>query len=186
MTGDPGRVAPAGITVLGLGNVLLGDDSFGPHVIATLQARYEFPGGVELVDAGTPGHELSVYLDGRDALIVVDAVRAQGQAGEIRLFRGEDVVARPPSIVTSPHEPGLRDALLKLSFGGRAPADLLLVGVIPLQFELGAGLSEPVERAVPEAESAVLAALAARGVSVREKSLPAPPALWWKSRHSFP
>ena len=84
--------APANVAIVGLGNVLMGDDAFGPYVVASLQAHYDFPEGVELIDAGTPGHELSVYLDGRDVLIVVDAVQAAGSPGDLRSYTGDEVV----------------------------------------------------------------------------------------------
>lgn len=180
MTGRP--AGPAGkVLVLGLGNVLMGDDAFGPYVAATLAARYDLPPEVELVDAGTPGHELSVYLDGRDALVAVDSVRATGSPGDLHSFRGDEIVALPPSIAASPHEPGLRDALLKLSFGGRAPRSVLLIGVIPARIDPGVGLSPPVLAAVPRAVSAVLEALDSLGVPARERSVPRPPVIWWES-----
>ncbi len=172
--------SPVSVAILGLGNVLMGDDAFGPYVVASLQARYDFPEGVDLVDVGTPGHELSVYLDGRDVLIVVDAVRAAGEPGEIRSYTGDQVIERPPALVTSPHEPGLRDALLKLAFCGRAPRRLLLVGVIPSGIELGAGLSEPVSRAVHAAEDAIIEALAGFGIVLRQKKNVTPPLIWWE------
>jgi hydrogenase maturation protease len=176
-----GRIAgPGTVTVLGLGNVLMGDDAFGPYLIKVLEARYEFPPSVELIDAGTPGHELSVYMEGRTGLIVADAVNAEGKPGELRLFRGEQVMNRSPALVVSPHEPGLRDALLKLDFCGRGPETVLLVGVIPERIELGGGLSETVRRSIPEAESAVLDALETFGISPREKTAPALPDIWWE------
>jgi len=43
------------IRVLGVGNVLCTDDGLGPYAIKVLEAQYEFPEGVEVVDVGTPG-----------------------------------------------------------------------------------------------------------------------------------
>ncbi len=37
------------IGVLGIGNVLMGDDAFGPYVVKVLEARYELPADVEVM-----------------------------------------------------------------------------------------------------------------------------------------
>ena len=50
------------IRVLGLGNVLMSDDGFGPYVARVLEAFYEFPDDVEVIDVGTPGLDLTPYL----------------------------------------------------------------------------------------------------------------------------
>ena len=169
------------IAVLGLGNELMGDDALGPYVIACLEAHYEFPAGVELIDAGTPGHELSVHLEGRDAAVVVDAVGATGEPGAVILYEGDEVTRRPLPAVASSHEPGLRDALQSLAFCGRGPGRTLLVGVIPESVELGTGLSVPVLRAVPEAEKAVVEWLSRFGVAVHPKKAADKPSIWWEA-----
>lgn len=180
MTGGAVTAEPGGVAVVGLGNVLMGDDAFGPWVIASLEANYRFPDGVDLVDAGTPGHELSVYLEGRELLVVVDAVRAAGEPGELRIFRGEEIVATPPMLVTGPHEPGLREALLRLTFQGRAPREVVLVGVVPSTVELGTGLSSPVLAAVPGAEKLILGLLSGHGVFPEPEAVRSTPAPWWE------
>lgn len=70
--GAPGRVA-----VLGLGNVLMGDDALGPYAVRLLEARYELPGRVPVLDIGTPGLDLVPYFEGVDALVLVDTVRSE-------------------------------------------------------------------------------------------------------------
>lgn len=176
----PGTPGPGGISVLGIGNVLMLDDAFGPYVVRVLDASYEFPGTVSLVDAGTPGHDMTLHMEGRDALIVVDAVRAAGPPGELRLYPLEEVLRKPPPQAMSPHEPGLKDALLKLRFTGGAPGEGTLVGVIPKDVETGVGLSAPVRAAVPNAVREVLSLLRGRGIEVRERIPPAKPDIWWE------
>jgi hydrogenase maturation protease len=181
VTEGGGVFRPGGIAVIGLGNVLMGDDAVGPYVVACLEAHYDFPPGVELIDAGTPGHELAVHLEGRDAVIVVDAVGAPGEPGKVVLYEGDDVAGRPLPAVASSHEPGLRDALLSLDFSGRGPRQTLLVGVVPESVGLGTGLSRPVQRSVPEAERAVVRGLARFGAAATPKTQPASPSIWWET-----
>ena len=44
--------------VLGLGNVLMGDDALGPWVIQHLLTQWEVPPSVRVQDLGTPGLDL--------------------------------------------------------------------------------------------------------------------------------
>ena len=48
------------VTVLGVGNVILRDEGFGVRVVEYLDAHYEFPENVQLVDGGTLGIELTL------------------------------------------------------------------------------------------------------------------------------
>lgn len=51
------------IVVLGLGNILYGDEGFGVRVAERLYSRYAFPDNVEIVDAGTQGHPLLAFVE---------------------------------------------------------------------------------------------------------------------------
>jgi hydrogenase maturation protease len=99
------------VAVIGIGNVLAGDDAVGPHVVRQVEARYALPAGVEVLDAGTPGYDLTAFLAGLDAAILVDAVRAQGAPGELRTYDRAALLERGPVLALSPHEPGVRAAL---------------------------------------------------------------------------
>ena len=44
--------------VLGLGNVLMGDDGFGPAVVQAFEAEYVVGPDVSVIDLGTPGLDL--------------------------------------------------------------------------------------------------------------------------------
>jgi hydrogenase maturation protease len=171
--------------VLGLGSVLMGDDAAGPYLVEWLGARYRFPEEVILLDAGTPGPELFHYLEGYDALIVVDSIHAEGAAGTIRLYRGEQLVEVPPQPRLSPHDPSLRDALLTAQLIGRGPRNVVLVGVVPGRVSLPAGLTAEVRAAIPAMAEHVLAELADLGHAV--EPLPAagePAPVWWEGEQA--
>lgn len=78
--------------IFGCGNLIMGDDGFGPAVIEQLQTNYELPESVQAIDAGTCVREyLFDYLlteEGRpDRIVVLDAVdftdRRPGEVFEI-------------------------------------------------------------------------------------------------------
>lgn len=166
--------------VLGLGNVLMGDDAFGPYAVRLLLARYTFPEDVAVEDLGTPGLDLHPYLSGRDALVIVDTVRSDAPPGELRLYRRDDILRHDPGPRVNPHDPGLKEALLTLEFAGVGPTDVTLVGVVPAETGSKAGLSDPVRGALPAAESAVIAELARLGHRVEKRDVSDDPDIWWE------
>lgn len=174
----PGQFGRVG--VIGLGNVLMGDDAFGPYVVELLSARYEFPENVFVCDLGTPSLDLTAYITDADALVVVDAVHAPGRAGELRRYTREEILARPIQPRVSPHEPGLKEALLITEFGGRGPREVLLVGAVPETTSTGVGMSGPVRAAIPAAMEAVVEELRRLGAEVSERAAPPEPQIWWE------
>jgi len=178
-TSSRDAVVPGRVTVLGLGNVLTGDDAVGPTVIRTLAAGWDMPDGVELVDAGTPGMDLASLLADSAATIVVDSVLGDADAGTIRCYDRQMLVGRPLQPRTNPHAPGLAETLLSLELQGLGPSRVLLVGVIPDRVEIGVGLSPALELAVEELVEVVVEALGSLGRPPRRKSPAEEPDLWW-------
>ncbi len=172
----------ARVTVIGIGNVLTGDDAIGPHVVRVLEARYALPDGVQVIDAGTPGYDLTAFLVGADAALLVDAVKAKGAPGELRVYDKAELLTKKPILAMSPHEPGVREALLNADFMGVTPPVVRLVGVVPARTETGIGLSPEVRAAVPAAVDRVAAELRALGVDAPERVPPREPDLWWEKR----
>ncbi|HQT93494.1 MAG: hypothetical protein B7Z68_01315 [Acidobacteria bacterium 21-70-11] len=168
------------LAVIGLGNVLMGDDAFGPTVMGAVDAQYEFPPEVAVLDLGTPGLDLTPYLLGLDAAVIVDTVNASGAAGTIVLYRRDEILKTPPQPRLSPHDPGLKEALLTVAFAGGGPREVLLIGVVPGKVTTGIGLTAAVRAAVAEAAAEVVRELARLGVRARSRSPQSPPDLWWE------
>jgi hydrogenase maturation protease len=171
--------APVG--VFGLGNVLMGDDALGPTVIAHLLAGFDFPADVHVEDLGTPGLDLHPHLAKREALVLIDVVKSEGEPGELRLYRKEEILRHAPGPRVSPHDPGVKEALLALQFAGDDPPEILLVGIIPDEVGYEVGLSPGVRQALPAAEAAVLEELSRLGRQVTALE-PRPAAdIWWEN-----
>jgi hydrogenase maturation protease len=148
--------------VYGIGNILMGDDGIGPAVAHYLESNFTLDPDVTLEDLGTPSLDLPNYLSGYDTVIFIDAVAADAPPGTIRLYSRDEIVATPPGIRISPHEPTINDALIVLDFAGGAPKDVVLVGVVPQTLDGGMTLSPAVAGAVPRAAQAVMGELAKR------------------------
>ena len=170
----------ARIQVLGVGNVLMGDDALGPYAVRLFEARYEVSDDVALVDVGTPGLDLVPHLAGAEAVVFVDTVRSKGTPGEVRLFRRDEILTVAPPPRVSPHDPGLKEALLSLEFAGQGPADVLLVGVVPESTAQGVGMSGAVRSAVPEVEAEIAREIERLGGRVAARATPLRPDIWWE------
>jgi len=170
---------PRPVAVLGMGNVLLGDDAVGPTVVETLRVWYELPDEVECADIGTPGLDLVPHMAGRRAVILVDAVAAAGPPGTVRVWDRERIASAAVTGRLSPHDPGLAETLAALEFSGEAPEVLHVVGIVPAETGTGLGLSPAVREAVPEAVETVVRLLVELGVPVRRRPDPGPVEAWW-------
>src|SRR6185436_77756 len=157
------------INVLGIGNVLMGDDGFGPAVVRAFDAAYQAGPNVGVVDIGTPGLDLMPWFADVDQLVIVDTVKSSLPPGTMRLYDKGDVLRHAPSVRVGPHDPGVKEALLTLEFAGRAPREVRLIGVVPERTELALTFSPPVEAAVAPAVQALVDALEQFGVRVTRR-----------------
>ena len=172
------------IALLGLGNVLRRDDGAGPAVIARLEARFEFPPDVFVMDLGTPGLDLVDMLVERDAVVFVDAIVDRSAPGSIRVLDPADLRlstggTRPSPRVTS-HEAGVDDALVLAALDGRGPSYVRLVGIVAEDLGDGPGFSPTLEGALEAACDAVLVELAALGVHPTPRAIEGVDAAWWR------
>jgi len=71
------------IMILGIGNILFCDEGTGVRVMEHINYRYEFPDNVSLVDGGVLGLNLLGTIAEADQLIVIDAIRNRGKAGDL-------------------------------------------------------------------------------------------------------
>ena len=128
---------------MGIGNVLMMDDSVGVRAVEELEKMYRMPEDVELLDGGTSGMELLSHIREHDCLIIIDALKSGLPPGTVVRVEGEDVPARFMTRI-SPHQLGLSDVLAAATISGELPANMVLFGIEPKKVELGLGLSEEV------------------------------------------
>ena len=122
--------APRDVLVVGLGNILLGDDGLGVRALEALQRRWRFADAVTTLDGGTGGLDLLDWFRGRDLVIVIDALRMGQTPGTVSRLAGEEVPACFRALV-SPHELGLPELLATLELLDAAPAEVVVIGVEP-------------------------------------------------------
>ncbi len=170
----------AKVGVIGVGNVLMGDDAAGPFAIKMLKALCVIPEQVALVDGGTAGLALPGLMDGYESVIVVDTVHAEGPSGAVFRYDQATLLAAPCAQSITPHDSGLLDALLLSDLTGDGPREVVLIGIVPDQTVAGIGLSPAVRNAMGGLVDAVVAELARLGVPMARRETPLDPDLWWE------
>jgi len=181
LSGPGDTVRP--VAVLGMGNVLLSDDGAGPAVVARIEAERLIPEGIEVADIGTPGLDLVPHLAGREAVILVDTVAAEGTPGDLRLYGRDEIASALRTNRLSPHDPGLAESMATLELAGEDPRFIAVVGIIPADTSTGIGLSTPVEEAVGRAAEEVVRLLEAElGISLPRRAEPRSPRSWLEQR----
>lgn len=173
------------IAVIGIGNVLMGDDSLGPHVIAVLEARYRFPPEVHVFETGTAGADLSGHLAHYDRVVLIDAVDGPGEPGTAFRYDKKELLD-VGSAATTPHEPSVKEALWNLELTDEGIEEVSLIGVKPLLVDAGVGLSPVVAAALPKVLDAVIDTLSGYGYPPEKKDPADEPNLWWLRRNEGP
>jgi hydrogenase maturation protease len=155
--------------LMGLGNILLGDEGAGVRSVEALAEKFEFSEDLRMLDGGTLGLDLLPYLEGKEKILFVDAVDFREKPGEVSVWEGEEI----PSFLgpaLSFHQIGLRDILFASKLMGMNPAEVVLVGIQPAEIETGLTLSDPLQKNFAALLQAVLTRLSAWGIRIKEKN----------------
>jgi hydrogenase maturation protease len=157
------------LLILGLGNVLCGDDGLGAAAVARLAREWTCPPGVFVRDGGTLGLALVPLLEAARDVILVDAVRADATPGTLVRLEGEAVPAAALERL-SVHQVGVADLLGALAWRGRMPRRLVLLGLVPETIDLHLGRSPAIDAALPALVAAVVADAARSGATLEPRT----------------
>jgi len=134
------------ILILGIGNILLGDEGVGVHVIRELEKR-SFPDHVNILDGGTGGfHLLSIFQQYKN-IILVDAALDGNELGTVRLLKPKYSRDFPKTL--SSHDIGLKDLVESSALLGYMPEVSLVTVSITGNQPISMELSEGVRKSIP-------------------------------------
>ncbi len=161
------------ILVLGIGNILFGDEGIGVHMINYLDEKYEFKGEhqVDLVDGGTLAQRLIPIIVEYDKVFVFDTVDVdEPNIGDVYFFNFLDV----PECVHwqgSAHEVEMLQTLEMIHMMGDLP-DTKIIGVVP--YVIGEDttftITEPVLKAAKLMEKILINELKKLNVEIEIKN----------------
>jgi hydrogenase maturation protease len=139
--------------ILGVGNLLMGDEGVGVAAIRRLEEN-GFADRAELVDGGTSGFHLLGLFRGRRHIILIDAAADGKSVGTVSFIQPRYANDFPPTLTA--HDIGLKDLLESAALLGDLPeVDLITVSIGELGGLLTMELSPVVAAALPQIETLV-------------------------------
>jgi len=142
----------ASVLVVGIGNRLLSDDGVGLDIMERLRDSFAGREGIEFIDGGTLGLALLAYLEGRRAVLLLDAVSMGGPPGTVHELGPDDIdrAARGGN-GGSACESGAMELMATARLIGVLPDHFYVVGIEPTSTRAGVGLSAVVTASLPQA-----------------------------------
>jgi hydrogenase maturation protease len=117
--------------VLGLGNVIMGDEGVGVHVVRALE-KHTLPANVECLDGGTGGFVLLEPLQNADRIILIDAAADGNSLGTVTRTTPRFSKDYPPTLTA--HDIGVKDLLDAFYMqNGTREVTLYAITIDPLQ-----------------------------------------------------
>jgi len=144
--------------VLGIGNVIMGDEGIGVHVVRALE-QHKLPEGVECLDGGTGGFILLEPMQNADRIVLIDAAADGNPVGTVTRTAPRFSRDYPPTLTA--HDIGVKD-LLDVFYiqGGEREVVLYAITIDPTQ-PISMSLSERGAKAADVAVQQVLEELLA-------------------------
>jgi hydrogenase maturation protease len=139
--------------VLGLGNVIMGDEGVGVHVLRALE-KHKLPDNVECLDGGTGGFILLEPLQNAGHIVLIDAAADGNPHGTVTRTTPRFSRDYPPTLTA--HDIGVKDLLDAFYMqGGEREVVLYAITIDPRQ-PISMNLSEQCAKAADEAVLRIL------------------------------
>ncbi len=136
------------LLVLGIGNLLMGDEGVGIHVVNHLNENYDL-GEVDILDGGTGGFHLLEYFQKYHQVLIIDATIDGQPPGTISYLKPKFSSDYPPTLTA--HDIGLKDLIDSLFLLNVKTEIFLLTISIPKIDKVSLDISDQIQKAVPVA-----------------------------------
>jgi len=134
------------ILILGIGNLLMGDEGIGVHAVRYLVKNFQ-RSQVDLLDGGTGGFHLLEYFQKYPQIIMIDATMDGQPPGTIQLLKPKFSSDYPPTLTA--HDIGLKDLLDALFLLKQQPEIWLFTVSIGKLDRMSIELSSELEDVLP-------------------------------------
>ena len=140
------------ILIAGVGNILFGDDGFGPEVIEFLKNNYDIPDNVCLADAGTGIRRILFTISLSDikpkVIVIIDAVDKGKNPGDVFEILLDELPFEKIDDF-SIHQVPSSNLLKELQDYCHVRVVIKVCQIKEIPEMIQTGLSEPLKRAVP-------------------------------------
>lgn len=143
------------ILIVGVGNLLLGDEGVGIHAVRELEKR-SLPPYVDVVDGGTAGLNLLDLLISHERVIIIDAVDGGAQPGTVFRFSPEEIVEDVERLPLSLHQMEVLNVLQLATYLGQPLPPIVVYGIQPETMDWSTELSATLRSRLEELLHAVL------------------------------
>lgn len=135
------------IAIIGLGNLLMGDEGVGIHATKKLREN-PWSDDIDVIDAGVPSLALLHMMEGRQLVIVIDCADFGGQPGEITTFTPDQVKHQEEERRVSLHGYDLMTTFDIAAQTGMPIPPVWIVGIQPARVKMTTELSREASRAL--------------------------------------
>jgi hydrogenase maturation protease len=157
--------------VLGLGNILMGDEGIGVYVVRELE-KLPLPPDVECLDGGTGAFTLLDPLESAGRIILIDAADDDNPIGTVTRTTPRFSRDYPPTLTA--HDVGMKDLLDVFYIHGSHHEIVLFAITINPKQPIRMSLSPVAEQAVAVAIRMILDELQATAHAAVAAAVPAP------------
>jgi hydrogenase maturation protease len=145
------------ILVMGVGNILLGDEGVGVRTVEAMR-RMTLPDNVELLDVGTGALDIMDIIANREKVFIIDAVRGGGEPGAVYRFTPDDIAIQSPAPF-SVHQFDIPGTLNMAELAGCMPGEVIIFGIEPKRVDWSLELSPEVAAVIPKVIELVMSEL---------------------------
>lgn len=119
------------ILILGIGNILMGDEGIGVHVVNSLE-KAALPADVDVLDGGVGSFLLLEPMQSAERVILIDATIDGHKTGSVRRLKPRFSTDYPATLTA--HDIGLKDLLDAFYLMAKVPdVTLFAISIPPLQ-----------------------------------------------------
>ena len=139
------------IVIVGIGNILRGDDSFGPVLIEKLNNNVN----AVCIDAGSAPENYAgkIIKENPDTILIVDIVHLDLKPGDWQILRKEDIVKS--GFTTHDLSPSMFIEYIE----SQTDAEIYMLGIQPQNIIMGEEMSDIVKNTLDEIEKLIKEAI---------------------------
>ena len=125
------------------------------HIIRELGKR-KLPENVELVDIGTASFDLLTFMEGKDKVIIIDAIAVDDKPGTLYKLSPDDIVSGKQKLLTSLHQFGIPEVLSSIRQKGEK-IKIVIFGIVPKDYQTYATeLTPELKKSLPKVIKGIL------------------------------
>lgn len=148
------RLSKGRVAIIGVGNILMGDEGFGVKVVQYLKDR-GVSDNISLIDAGTWFFNIASSLTDFDEVFVVDIAKGGKDPGTIYRFFEKDIKSKSGDSI-SLHDFGVIESLNLERLVRKMPDNIIFYGIEPEKIQLSMDLSETLKPLVKKVAEEII------------------------------